>query len=511
MSEVTPESKTPPRTQPGVPVPTLLCILAIQLFIVVACIFIPAIGTEDDELLFVPPAYWPGIAVGSVGFFGRRIPTMLMTYVGADKTLLYSALLHHLPPSVWLLRLPPVFIGALTLWVLFLTVRRLTDEWIALALVCLLATDVTFLFTTTFDWGPVAIQHLFVAVAFWLFARPKPMIFLGAAALGLAFWDKGTAIWTIGAFAVSGAVFLRREILARVNRVNLLKAAAGAALGALPILRFNLRSHWATFTENAGFTTEAFGQKLQIMWLTLKGTGMFGFMVRGDSPSWHSLLPWFLLLAVPAAFLPKVRPVRPLALFSLATGFIIWAGMLFVHAGGTSVHHTILVWPWPVLFAVCALGYGFGKSLAGRAVFAALVVAVVVSNLALIGLYADDAWEAGPTPRWSDANLMLPKDYPNRKHILVLDWGIYNVAVYRSRGQAPIDDRTFTGLKPDDVQEIAGTEFLDHVDSAEVIAGNNARFDAAIQKLGLEKIIDSTIPDSRGNPFLLVFHCAPMH
>lgn len=494
----------------GVPISTLLCIFAMQLFVVAACIFIPAIGTEDDELLFVPPAYWPGIAIRSVSILGHRIPTMLMTYVGADKTLLYSPLLHHLPPSLWLLRLPPVFIGALTLWVFFVAVRRLTNEWIALAFIWILATDAIFLLTTTFDWGPVAIQHLFIAIAFALFARPKPWIFLGSAALGIAFWDKGTAIWTIGAFAVSAAVFFRREILARISRDNVIKAAAGAILGALPILLYNLKSHWATFTENAGFTTEALGQKLLIMWLTLKGTGLFGFLVRGDAPSWHSLGPWLLLLAVPLTLLPRVKPVRPLALFSLLTGLIIWAGMLFVHAGGTSIHHTILVWPWPYLFAVCVAGYAAGESAAGRAVFGVLVAAVVVSNLALIGLYADDAWEAGPSPRWSDANLMLPGEYPNRKHILVLDWGIYNIAVYRSRGQVPIDDRTFSGLQPGDISEIADTEFLDHVNSQEIIAGSNARFDAAIQKLGLGRVIDATISDSRGNPFLILFHCAPV-
>ena len=122
-------------------------------------------------------------------------------------------------------------------------------------------------------------------------------------------------------------------------------------------------------------------------------------------------------------------------------------------------------------------------------------------------------WEPGllpPDRRGPDANLMLPRDYPNRKHILVLDWGIYNIAVYRSRGQAPIDDRTFSGLQPGDIPEIADTEFLDHVGSQEIVAGSNARFDAAIQKLGLVRVVDSTIPDSRGNPFLLVFHCSPV-
>lgn len=482
-----------------------------QLFVVAACIFIPAIGTEDDELLFVPPAYWPGAALSSLSFFGHRIPTMLMSYVGADKTLLYEPLLHRFPPSVWLLRLPPVLIGVLTLWIFFVALRRLTDEWIALAFVWVLATDAIFLLTTTFDWGPVAIQHLFVALAFALFARPKPMVFLGSAALGLAFWDKGTAIWTIGAFVVAGAIFLRREILDRVSGINLIKAAAGAALGALPILIFNIQHPLATFRENAGFSTEGFSQKLQIMWLTLKGTGMFGFMVRSGGPAWHSLAPWLLVLAVPLAFLPKVRPVRPLALFSLVTGLIIWTGMLFVHAGGTSVHHTILVWPWPYVFAICVIGAALGQSMPGRAVFAALVAVVVLSNLALIGAYASGAWEAGPSPTWSDANLMLPKEYPGRKHILVLDWGIHNVAVYRTRGQSPIDDRTFTGLQPGDIPDLAETEFLDHVDGQEIMAGNNARFDAAIQKLGLVRVVDSIIPDSHGNPFLVVFHCAPGH
>jgi hypothetical protein len=498
-----------PGPSKGIPFPTALCILAIQFFVAAACVLIPVIGTEDDELLFVPAVYWPGQALSSLALFGHRVPTMLMSYVGADKTLLYGPILRHLPPTMWTLRLPAVLIGALTLWILFIATRRLANDEIAVALVWIVGTDTMFLMSTTFDWGPVAIQHLCVAAAFALLSHPRPKVFLGGMALGLAFWDKGTAIWTIGAFVVSGAIFLRVQIRERLSKQNFVKAAAGAALGALPILIFNFQHKLATFTENTGFSMEGLSQKLLVMWLTLNGTGMFGFMVRGASPNWESLAPWAILLAVPLVFLPKVRAIRPLALFSLLTGLIIWGGMLFVKAGGTSIHHTILVWPWPHLFAVCVLGYALGESLVGRTAFRIVVVAVVVSNLGLLGVYVSDAYDGGPSSTWSDATLNLPVQYPKAKHVLVLDWGINNMATFRSGGQSPVEDRTFSGLQPGDVAEIAETEFVDHVNAQEVIVGNNAKFDAAIAKLGLVRVVDSILKDSHGNPFLVTFHCSP--
>lgn len=483
-----------------------LCLLAMLFFFAVSCFFIPLIGTEDDELLFIPPVWHPGQIFNSFSILGRHIPAMLMSYVGADKTLLYGPLIRILPSSMWVLRLPVVLIGLLTLWILFSVMRRLAGERVALALVWLLATDSMFLLSTTFDWGPVAIQHLLLLAGFALLARPQPRVFLGALAFGLAFWDKGTAIWAIGAFAVSAVIFLPKQTLASVSSGNMWKAAGGVLLGAWPILAFNIRHHGATFTENTGFTTAGLDQKLQIMWMTLTGSGFFGFMVDGDAPRWVSLAPFAIALAVPFVFHPGVRAVRPLALFSLSSGVIIWLGMLFVKNGGTSVHHTILVWPWPQVFAMCVLGYALGSSALGRSMFLALVVAIVVSNVAVLGAYAQRAWQSGPSVTWSDATLTLPRTFPGTSRVLVLDWGIYNIATYLTRGKVRIEDRAFGGLQEDDTRNLEGTEFLSHVDGREVVAGTNARFEAAIGKKGLVRVVDRVFKDSRGRPVLMSFH-----
>ncbi len=480
---------------------TRAVILAMLFFAGSASFFVPKIGIEEDEVLFVPAIYHPASADSSVKIMGARFPLMLMSYVGADKTYLYSPILNRVRPSAWSLRLPMVFIGALTIWVLFTGVRRFTNEYVAAALACLIATDPLFLLTTTFDWGPVAIQHLLFVVALACFARPKPLIFAGFLAIGAVLWDKGTATWTLGAMAISALVFLPARLRPYLTVRNLSVAVGGFVVGALPFLIFNITHHWATFGDNTAFSTDEVGAKVQQMYAALNGRGAFRWMMLGDTPNWYSLVPVALAVALVLLFTSRVAEMRRKALFAFSTGLLTWLTMLFVKGAGGSLHHTLLVWPWPHLFLICVLGAAFRKR-----IFLGLAAALVLANIVMVGFYAQRTREFGPSPMWSDATFSLPQVLAPGRKIVTLDWGIHNIGTFLTRGQVPIEDRTFSGLVTSDLPDLDRTQFLTHVAGQEYIAGNNARFDAAITKAGYVRAVDRILSDRRGHPLIVSFH-----
>jgi hypothetical protein len=478
-------------------------IFALMFFALSAAVFIPAIGIREDEVFFAPTMFHPEKSAYSVKIGHSYFPDMLNSYVGADKSYLYKPILKRIRPSAWTLRVPVVLIGVINLWLLFVAVRRFTNEYVAAALACVIATDPLFMLTTALDWGPVAVQHLCFAVVLACLTRPRPLIMAGFAAMGVALWDKGTAIWTLAALAVSAAVFLPDKIRQHLTLRNLGIAVAGFVLGNFPFLIFNLTHHWATLGENAVFSTEGIVDKVRGMYAVLDGRGAFDWLVRGGTPNWYTLTPYAIAAAAILLFRRRVAPVRAAALLALFTGFLTWLAMLFVKNGGASLHHVILVWPWPHLFMICVLGFAFRKP-----VFLGIVAALLLSNVVMTGLYAQRAYVFGPDQGWSDATFGLRAVLSRNREFITLDWGIRDTGIFLTRGRIPIEDRTFSGLTDDDLRDIDKKQFLTHVNGEEVIAGNNARFEAAIHKAGFVPIVDRVLSDRRGRPLIVSLHCA---
>lgn len=70
------------------------------IFFLIGLTFIPLTGIQDDEALFAIGVYAPERALQSVAIGNTRIPIMLMSYVGADKSWLYNVLFHFFKPSL---------------------------------------------------------------------------------------------------------------------------------------------------------------------------------------------------------------------------------------------------------------------------------------------------------------------------------------------------------------------------------------------------------------------------
>ena len=81
-------------------------------------------------------------------------------------------------------------------------VKRTLDTKTALFATALLATDSSFLLTTRWDWGPVAIQHLCMVggvLAIVRFAQSLKLswLFAGFFAFGVGIWDKAIFAWSL--------------------------------------------------------------------------------------------------------------------------------------------------------------------------------------------------------------------------------------------------------------------------------------------------------------------------
>src|SRR5207244_2867084 len=113
-------------------------------------------GLQNDEALFASPLYTNINQDLSIHY----VPLMVMSYLGTLKTLLYGPWLWLVGANLWTIRLPMVLAGAATICLFFHLASPLIGRLGAFCGAFLLATDPLFLLTATYDWGPVAIEHL---------------------------------------------------------------------------------------------------------------------------------------------------------------------------------------------------------------------------------------------------------------------------------------------------------------------------------------------------------------
>src|SRR5437868_7387516 len=84
----------------------VLAIFLCCAFFLMGCAFIPLTGIQNDEALFASGIYRPFNVKYSVNIMGFNVPLMIMTYVGALKSWLYTPVFGVWPPSAYSVRLP---------------------------------------------------------------------------------------------------------------------------------------------------------------------------------------------------------------------------------------------------------------------------------------------------------------------------------------------------------------------------------------------------------------------
>ena len=185
----------------------------------------PYAGIQADEALFTAPLF-PYINNHlRLPLLPHHVPLMVMTYIGSLKTLLYWPIFRILGANPRTLRLPVVLLGAITIFVFFRLANASGGARAAAIGAFLLATDPVFLLTDTFDWGPVALEHVFLVTGCWFVYRfgskaasdagPDARIWNLAAGFfcwGLALWNKAIFIWALSGLIAGGVLVFWPEI-----------------------------------------------------------------------------------------------------------------------------------------------------------------------------------------------------------------------------------------------------------------------------------------------------------
>ena len=97
------------------------------LFVTLAFLLIPYPGLQEDELIFGPSIFNPGIDDHMT--LGKLIvPRMLLSYLGATKTWLYFAIFKLWSPSLDAVRVPVILIYGLTIWIFYGVLQMVYSE-----------------------------------------------------------------------------------------------------------------------------------------------------------------------------------------------------------------------------------------------------------------------------------------------------------------------------------------------------------------------------------------------
>jgi hypothetical protein len=506
------------------------------LFILLAILFIPYAGIQADEALF-SVSLFPHISKDlQLPILPPHVPLMLMTYIGSLKTLLYWPVFRIFGTNEWTLRIPVMLLGAITIFVFYNLADAAAGYRAAAIGAFLLATDPVFLLTNTFDWGPVALEHVFLVTGCWFVYRfghkcgsDARVWHLAAGFLcwGLALWNKAIFVWALSGLSAGGVMVFLPEIKRcwslRVVRVALLSFLCGS----LPLVIYNLTHKSVTVSENVHVDPRSIAGKWVQVENAANGSSLFGYLVgedewpnpkaphslHGRAATWiynrlgeHRLNGFFyvfgvLLLAAPWWW--KHRAAR----FSLVFMTVAWLLMALTHDAGTSAHHVILLWPFPLLFAAIALASLPWRPLAWIA--AAIMIAM---NLLVLNQYVYQFERNGPGNFFTDAMnpLSMSLDPYSERHLYIIDWGIYENLNLLHEGrldfrilQDPLLTDSPSTKEMDQIRDMLldpRALILDHVREREVFPNVGARLDQAARALGFRRAVVQTIPDSNGRP-----------
>jgi hypothetical protein len=428
--------------------------------------------------------------------------------------------------------------GTAGVWLFYLLLRRVAGERAAVTGCVLLSLDTLYLLTSCFDWGPVALQHLlFTGGAYALVRfyqeRREWSLAAGCCCFGLALWDKALGEWMLSGLAVAALLVCWREIRAVLTGRRLAIAALAFTVGAMPLIVYNVARKGATFRGNFKREMNLFPQKAMMVVGTLRGEGLLGYLTDEDwqtpqphppqgllqkasaglaemagQPRYNLMLYGFAaaLLLAPWARRPGWRII----LFAAIAMLVAWFQMAITAGAGGSVHHTILLWPLPiVVIAVAFAGASRRLPRGGIALLAAAIAVLGVSCLLVTNEYYRMMARNGGSLAWTDAIDPLNRYLLERraKTVYCVDWGILDNLRLLSRGKLPLAVG-MDELSGDAVVRMAGDAgnlFVGHTAEFAVFPAAGQRLLAAAQAAGYRRENLITIADSYGRPTFQVY------
>jgi 4-amino-4-deoxy-L-arabinose transferase-like glycosyltransferase len=519
---------------------------ALVLFFAAGCLIAPMVGLQHDELLFADSVLRPDYTFWHVTAGHFTIPVMMNSYLGALKGWLFAPLFAAFGYREAIIRIPALLLAGVTIVLIYRLLREIAGNRAGLFGAWLLATDVTFLVTATFDWGPVVIQNLLLVLGLLLFVlwwrkRQAWLVFAAGFVWGLALWDKALFLWNFSAMAVMFTLLQPRFFLDRRNLRCALPVALGLVIGALPLICYNIHDPGATLESNTHLTTKELKSKFEYLRMAMDGSvaatalsdvqhpaqdrvqrplAGFARWWNGNSPwesnSWRqgllaALLPIGLVCAPPAR--------RKWIVFFAGSAAIAWLqSALTINAGG-SIHHSVLIWPLLYSGAAISADAAARSFIQWPGRWGAGVVCGTIGVFCFRGLFLINHayWvmlSYSPAPAWSNADAALVS-YLHEEGVhraAALDWAIANPLVIRSGVTIAVLEDSYSLLARQSVKDDLllcshdpACVVVTHPDTRQLFPGVNETARAELAGLHLRMTPQREIADSHGTPAMEVF------
>ena len=360
--------------------------------------------------------------------------------------------------------------------VLFFSVARRACGWkVALASAVLAATDPSFLWTSRLDWGPVVIQRLCLVlgcllVLRWWENRRLWNLAVGFFVFGLGVFDKAHFLLLLFALFITVGVVFRKETIASFKAPGLAVAGLAFLFGSAPFFLYFLQPSSRTPAIALETDWERYHAKYAMLQDTLDGTnfqgwasrvsaerptepqdalGRLAFQVGGEgllNRSWMTSAVVASLLLLPLSLRSRYRRA---VLFSLLFCLFALIPMFLVQSAG-SVHHVVLVYPFPCLFVAASLVRASEQveswlprtTTAVRLLLPVVILALAGANCRNTVQQHVQLQRFGGTPYWSEAIYTLHESLGSisAQQVVVLPWGVANQLRFLSKNRLPVTE-----------------------------------------------------------------------
>jgi hypothetical protein len=367
-----------------------------------------------------------------VEVFGRWFPLMTVRYTGAIKEYVCVLPFKVFGPRAPFVRMVCMLFGAIGIWGMSVLVRRQAGDAAGAFFALALGINPAYVDSTIFDAGTVSIFMasmglLALAVSRYLKSPGAPGAFWMGAAVGFGVWMRANFVWLVAAAGMAALIVLWKDLRRPV--AHWMALAAGAIVGALPLIIYQVTSRGGTFEAVGMFSAnDTLGARLLTRTIlfaeTLLADREHRAMWNGPAmPEWQQwLFPLLALVCCVVCLLGKDRFARVLAI-----SFLLFGAILFVAGVQVSEHHLIGLLPLAVALVVLALA----SLRDSRYLALGWAVAILYAGVALYwqGSTNQGLLATGGVGIWSDSGVTLASELEqkfNGRTVKFLDWGLYN-------------------------------------------------------------------------------------
>jgi len=313
----------------------------------------------------------------------------------------------------------------------------------------------------------------------------------------------------------------------------------------LPLIIYNYKQNLATFRGNVSYDTGDIPGKARLLLATADSGGLFGWLVNEDwqtrnprrpeglvqsasarisaiarGPR-HNLTLWAFCLALLLAPLARGAALRTI-LFALIAMTVAWFQMAVTVNAGGSVHHAILIWPFPyVVIAVSLAAASRRLRSAAIPAVAAVLAVMMVAGALVTNEYFRLAIRNGGGQNWTDAIFTLSDYLKNNpsEYVFCVDWGIMDSIRLLNRGKVrvrvgtdPISKREWNSEDRDYLKQMIaspGYLFVNHTRDFEFFQGVNDKLVQYAAGSGYDRKVTAVIADRNARPVYEVYQFSP--